>query len=88
MSVFIKMNDYVQNNLLLILILENIDGEWSEWGDWSICAADFCTYANITRNRTCDNPPPKNEGKDCEGSSISITTCFNDSCPSMCPLYI
>ena len=61
---------------------ENIDGEWSEWGDWSICAADFCSYGNITRNRTCDNPPPKNKGKDCEGSSINITTCYNDSCPS------
>ena len=65
----------------MCLFTEIIDGQWSEWGNWSTCDADFCSYGNVTRNRTCDNPPPLN-GAFCEGNITDMTWCWNDSCPS------
>ncbi|ESO03693.1 hypothetical protein HELRODRAFT_173392 [Helobdella robusta] len=43
-----------------------IDGGWTEWTDWSV-PTDTSVPQTITRTRTCTNPVPNNEGKDCEG---------------------
>ncbi|XP_067947466.1 uncharacterized protein [Watersipora subatra] len=61
--------------------IEVVHGLWSDWGEWSACPADFCSYANITRNRTCDNPPPTNGGRYCDGDMTDVSWCFNSSCP-------
>ncbi|GAX24861.1 semaphorin 5 [Fistulifera solaris] len=52
-----------------------VDGNWSEWGDWSECC-----YGVQSRNRTCDNPLPAAGGEDCQGEALEQTTCTPDTC--------
>ena len=42
-----------------------VDGQWGKWGSWTDCSLS----CRGMRQRTlqCDNPPPQNGGKDCEG---------------------
>ena len=75
-------NRILQTTLTTDVYVVVIDGGWTEWNDWSDCPADFCSYGNMTRNRTCDNPAPLNGGLDCEGESMDVMSCYNDSCPS------
>ncbi|XP_069602008.1 complement component C6 [Ranitomeya imitator] len=40
-----------------------VDGSWSCWSAWSLCDA----FSNKHRTRECNNPAPRNGGKNCEG---------------------
>ncbi|XP_028986973.1 complement component C8 alpha chain [Betta splendens] len=46
------------------------DGVWSCWGPWSSCAS-----GKKTRTRSCTNPPPKDGGAACLGSSAQSQRC-------------
>ena len=49
-----------------------IDGQWGPWSEWT----EKVTVGNIVtlvRQRKCDNPEPKYEGKDCQGSDEEVT---------------
>jgi hypothetical protein len=52
-----------------------VDGNWSEWGEWSDCC-----HGVQSRNRTCDNPPPAAGGAACQGEALEETTCAPDTC--------
>ena len=41
-----------------------INGAWSDWSSWSVCS-DTCDH---TRDRACDDPPPKYSGLTCPGN--------------------
>ncbi|XP_033755934.1 uncharacterized protein LOC117338692 [Pecten maximus] len=66
-----------------------VDGEWSEWGNWSRCSVSIGT-GSTTRVRTCDNPPTC-EGIFCVGESNQteecevLPTCFSNNV--LDPLY-
>ncbi|KAL5261980.1 hypothetical protein ACHWQZ_G007623 [Mnemiopsis leidyi] len=51
-----------------------VNGGWSDYGDWSECAAQ-CGGGTQTRTRACTNPAPANGGADCEGSSTETQDC-------------
>lgn len=69
------------------ILQSTVDGAWSAWTPWSSCAqsggADLITGNELDakidtclcRTRTCDNPAPKNGGKECSGMSIMVTNC-------------
>ena len=57
---------------------EPVNGNWSDWGDWSSCDSEQCTRR---RNRSCNNPEPEYGGDECEGNSIGIQIC-EDCSPS------
>merc|ERR550532_42306 len=42
-----------------------VDGNWGEWGSWSVCSCD----REQERMRECDSPWPKYGGKDCTGET-------------------
>ncbi|KAM4641205.1 complement component C8 beta chain [Discoglossus pictus] len=47
-----------------------IDGNW---GCWSVMTP--CSRGTRTRQRECNNPPPKNGGNHCEGASTETNNC-------------
>ncbi|KAH3740839.1 hypothetical protein DPMN_047553 [Dreissena polymorpha] len=58
----------------------NVDGKWSDWSIWSACTTT-CGSTTQTRSRACTNPPPSNNGTDCEGSSEESKSCMLEPCP-------
>lgn len=59
--------------------LFSVDGQWSEWTQWSGCDVR-CGGGLMGRNRTCSNPPHKNVGRDCEGMSRQTHACNTQTC--------
>ncbi|KAL5271984.1 hypothetical protein ACHWQZ_G000247 [Mnemiopsis leidyi] len=57
-----------------------VDGGWSDYGDWSSCSAK-CGGGEQTRERQCNNPAPQKEGADCEGESTETRPCNQQPCP-------
>ena len=51
-----------------------IDGEWSDYGDWSDCSVS-CGDGTQTRTRSCTNPAPADNGADCEGEATESQAC-------------
>ncbi|CAH1274716.1 SRPX2 [Branchiostoma lanceolatum] len=60
---------------------EIVNGGWGEWTNWSPCSAT-CGNGTHQRRRQCNNPPPKEDGKDCVGHTTESGTCHLQDCPS------
>ncbi|KAL9952095.1 hypothetical protein ACROYT_G039302 [Oculina patagonica] len=56
-----------------------VDGGWSDFGDWGECSV-ACGGGNQERSRTCTNPPPAHDGKDCVGDNIEEQECNAQPC--------
>ncbi|KAL3852082.1 hypothetical protein ACJMK2_015769 [Sinanodonta woodiana] len=64
-----------------------IDGGWSVWNGWT--SAGLCSVTcgkgviTDTRNRTCNNPIPENDGRQCNGTSTECRQmfCNRTACP-------
>ncbi|XP_035664469.1 SCO-spondin-like [Branchiostoma floridae] len=61
-----------------------VDGNWSPWSLWTTCDVT-CGGGTRFRYRSCSNPPPKNNGQYCEGSSGEMEYCNETPCPEGCP---
>ena len=59
-----------------------IDGGWSEWTAWSLCSSS-CERGTKVRFRFCDNPLPRDNGRQCSGEPKEETTCVE---PTPCPI--
>ena len=57
-----------------------VHGSWSKWSDWSTCTR-VCGTGNQTRERSCTNPAPAYNGRDCWGKNSTTRQCNTDSCP-------
>ena len=67
-----------------------VNGGWGAWSKWGQCTKS-CGGGQSTRTRACDNPVPKNGGKDCtaDGSKNSESkTCNSDACGGMYNLML
>ncbi len=56
-----------------------IAGHWGHWSPWTACSVT-CGYGTHTRTRTCNDPAPKNGGKDCRGDSEDVGKCLMTVC--------
>ncbi|XP_068091514.1 SCO-spondin-like isoform X2 [Hyperolius riggenbachi] len=56
-----------------------VDGKWTPWSPWSDCPATCGSSAQI-RTRACINPPPRNNGSDCQGPDTERRNCTNRHC--------
>ncbi|CAH1773254.1 unnamed protein product, partial [Owenia fusiformis] len=58
-----------------------VNGVWGSYGNFSACTTS-CGEGTQSRNRYCNNPPPRNGGSDCSGSSTEVRNCpDNPLCP-------
>ncbi|KAI8491016.1 hypothetical protein Bbelb_314350 [Branchiostoma belcheri] len=65
-----------------------VDGGWSNWGSWSGCSVT-CGVGKETRDRTCTNPAPENNGADCDGPAQETQACDTGvSCPALSGLTL
>ncbi|XP_068750270.1 MAM and LDL-receptor class A domain-containing protein 2-like isoform X2 [Montipora capricornis] len=56
-----------------------VDGHWGRWSSWSSCSVT-CDQGEHSRTRICNDPVPKNGGKDCPGNSSDVGGCRNKRC--------
>lgn len=78
---------WYQNATVCPILSSPVDGSFSAWSQWFKCAKsggdDPITGNELSENidtclcrtRKCDNPAPKNGGKDCSGMSIMVANC-------------
>ena len=57
-----------------------VNGNWSVWSAWTPCDAT-CGTGSRSKFRICDNPPPENNGKFCEGEFEEKGDCKLTDCP-------
>lgn len=57
-----------------------VDGNWSPWGKWSSCSATICGDGKSIRVRTCTDPEPLLDGRECSGKSKESQKCRNGAC--------
>ncbi|XP_068714006.1 lysyl oxidase homolog 2-like isoform X1 [Montipora foliosa] len=79
-----KFNERFQTNLTIFLVALSItawcaqvDGSWSDWGNWSLCTRVFNGIQ--MRTRECVNPKPQFGGIPCKGSTTVMRGCTNTS---------
>ncbi|KAG7189310.1 hypothetical protein KM043_016966 [Ampulex compressa] len=53
-----------------------VDGRWSTWSSWSPCGPD----CSRVRRRSCNDPPPSNGGRPCQGKDVIVESCSADRC--------
>ncbi|XP_078350661.1 coadhesin-like [Oculina patagonica] len=57
-----------------------VDGNFTNWGPWGHCSAS-CAGGTQMRLRNCTNPPPINNGSDCQGPHNETQQCNVQPCP-------
>ena len=63
----------------LVSILFLVDGSYSGWYQVSSCTRS-CGGGTMTWKRKCDNPSPRNGGKQCQGPAVELRSCANIFC--------
>ena len=66
---------------LLVLLFVLVDGNFTEWTQWSSCDKT-CGAGLRLRTRACSNPSPKHGGMPCQGNSTEMEECKDMDCPS------
>ncbi|XP_061101931.1 A disintegrin and metalloproteinase with thrombospondin motifs 17 isoform X1 [Conger conger] len=67
-------------------IPQHVDGDWSTWGQWSVCSRTCGTGAKF-RQRKCDNPPPGPGGRHCQKASVEHRACEGPPCAKGSPTF-
>ena len=57
-----------------------VDGGFDLWSAWTTCS-QTCGTGTQSRNRTCTNPIPANQGQNCSGEYDQAKSCKLTSCP-------
>lgn len=60
-------------------VLKVVDGQWSDWTQWEQCSAP-CGGGWQARRRQCNNPEPRNGGRDCTGCATDHRPCNKLQC--------
>ncbi|OWF44661.1 SCO-spondin-like [Mizuhopecten yessoensis] len=65
-----------------------IDGNWGSWGSYATCSVSCksstggTTSGTTTKTRSCNNPEPKYDGKQCDGTGTESKSCTpTNYCP-------
>ena len=60
----------------------SVHGDYSDWSSWSECTVT-CGNGHVTRTRSCDNPVPSDDGRNCSsmGPDVETQNCTMPSCP-------
>ena len=74
-------NHWFKSICIIKHCLGPVNGGWSGWSPWTECTKTCGTGAK-TRERTCNNPKPDPDGRDCKGDKFDIRECNTESCVS------
>lgn len=83
---YIKIINTPKYKYLMVYFLCVVDGMWASWGSWATCSVS-CTSGKYStgsrsRRRSCTNPVPKYDGKQCSGSATELGSCkVYNGCP-------
>jgi hypothetical protein len=66
--------------IVIYAIPKPIDGGWSNFSVDGECSSP-CGDGSVTNKRTCTNPKPENDGKDCVGDDFITKECNVKPCP-------
>ncbi|XP_063436570.1 slit homolog 3 protein-like [Mytilus trossulus] len=58
-----------------------VDGQWGSWST-PTCSVT-CGVGTGLRNRSCDSPPPSDNGKECVGPNMEAINCSLEVCPGI-----
>ncbi|XP_056463762.1 A disintegrin and metalloproteinase with thrombospondin motifs 18 [Gadus chalcogrammus] len=61
-----------------------VHGQWSGWSQWSQCSRT-CGGGAMSRERSCTNPRPQNDGRFCPGGARVNQLCTLRPCPPGAP---
>lgn len=65
----------------MFISLFKVDGGFTDWSSFSVCSTT-CGDGVQKRQRSCTNPAPKNNGKECVGETSEEKECNLKECPS------
>ncbi|XP_076099012.1 SCO-spondin-like isoform X4 [Mytilus galloprovincialis] len=60
-----------------------VDGQWSDWMQWSSCTVSCGGGGFQQRKRECNNPAAQYGGKDCNGNNAEVQDCGDFGCPGL-----
>ncbi|XP_076093735.1 hemicentin-1-like isoform X1 [Mytilus galloprovincialis] len=75
-----KASNSLGKTLIEAALTVMVHGQYSDWSDWNPCSKS-CGTGNQLRTRECNNPPPTNGGRYCQGPSLDNRTCVVTECP-------
>jgi hypothetical protein len=64
---------------ILCFLTAPVDGHWGRWSSWTSCSTQ-CGPGTRSRVRTCDDPVPRNGGKNCTEEKMEEKSCVFQSC--------
>lgn len=67
-----------------VVFSHQVDGHWSQWSEFSVCSTS-CGPGSQTRERTCTNPAPSNDGLHCAGNDNEVKVCETAPCKGKAP---
>lgn len=70
------------NNFNFLFFFLLVDGGFSEWTEFSKCSAS-CGEGSRKRTRSCTNPLPAHNGKQCIGETVETEDCKIKECPGI-----
>ncbi|XP_048745907.2 uncharacterized protein LOC125658641 [Ostrea edulis] len=68
-----------------------VDGKWADWNQWSACSVTCFSTTGASNNgfrsreRTCTNPAPAYDGKQCVGQKSEVEACLVTNVDIYCP---
>ena len=71
---------FIVQCISIISIIYLADGGWGPWNDKVSCS-ETCGSGTKTMTRSCDNPSPRNGGKECDGENTKTVPCNEGACP-------
>ena len=84
---FVQRFKVVQFYIFSLIIINLVNGGWARWSDWGYCSVT-CGDGFQSRERTCTNPAPVNDGDPCQGVNEQKKFCITSPCPSKTFNYI
>ncbi|XP_038577013.1 semaphorin-5B isoform X2 [Micropterus salmoides] len=73
-----NMSQWKQNITVCPLRNQTTNGDFGPWAPWQPCNNDDGVdgvSSCLCRSRSCESPPPRCGGKNCEGPTIEVTNC-------------
>ena len=83
----LTLTTHYKNYIISTILLLQVHGGWVNWSGWSECSVT-CGDGNRGRSRTCTNPVPSSDGRQCIGAPKVSKSCNIKPCPSKLNVFV